>query len=50
MKESDFWKCTPRKLSVLSKVHIKANGGDTEEQPTDSKGQKVVKGYIDQVL
>lgn len=46
MSPKQFWRCTPRKLNVLVKAHIKLNPVDGGK----SKQQTVQKGFIDQVF
>lgn len=41
--ERAFWRMTPRKLSSLTKVHIRFNGGDDDKAGAS-------KGFIDDVL
>lgn len=44
-----FWKLTPRKLSLLVKVHIDLNTvKDKDKDNKTKKGHKL--GYIDQVF
>jgi len=45
LSDTEFWNCTPRKLSVLTKIHGEVNNPDKEKvQP------KKVQHFIDQVL
>lgn len=43
MNESEFWRCTPRKLFALLQVHNKRFEGEIDQQQTQ-------RGFIDQVL
>jgi hypothetical protein len=47
MTERDFWRCTPRRLMALIKVHKEVNTPDDTDSPKSVKKQKMV--YIDQI-
>jgi hypothetical protein len=47
MSEEKFWRCSPRKLWALTKVHVKIQNPDGEGSGSDTGVRKV---YIDQVL
>lgn len=57
MDEKQFWRCTPRKLSALSRVHAEVNNPEEHKKSKTDKGlafksnkfKTVKKGYIDQV-
>ena len=49
MSDHAFWRCSPRRLAVLTKVHIEANVPATKEKK-QNKEETAPKGYIDQVL
>ena len=43
MTPAAFWKSTPRKLSILSKVHAEVNGSVNDKDKKNS-------GFIDQIF
>jgi len=45
LSETEFWKCTPRKLNVLAKIHGEVNNPEGPKEPT-----KKVQHYIDEVF
>lgn len=44
MSENEFWRCTPRKLIALYRVHKEVNGLQTTEETTEEK-----EVYADQI-
>ncbi|MEO2212125.1 hypothetical protein ABGV40_14880 [Paenibacillus amylolyticus] len=47
MQEAAFWRCTPRKLFALWKVHKRVNGLGEQEDPVASAAQQ---RWIDQYM
>jgi hypothetical protein len=51
MTPAAFWKCTPKKLNVLSKIHTEVNGSNSKSGKGKYKNKPNGNvGYIDQIF
>lgn len=48
MSPAQFWRCTPRKLDLLLKVHVRVNATEEDQERLPQEDRKVY--YIDQVF